>query len=198
MHGVSVNAQFQSKETYLFTKTSHFRGKWNAYFPRGPPPPKVEAFQLFGGNTMNIYSLFNKFFTFFYSASPLPIYFLRFSPGAVERGEYMSPSERREKMLEVLCLRRYDTCANLAHEFNVSQRTIQCDIEVLMCSYPIETVRGRYGGGVRAMDGYYHNYKHSGQGCLTSKQLDLLTRLRDQLAGDDLDTINSIIVQFAP
>ena len=57
----------------------------------------------------------------------------------------MSPSERRQRLLEVLCLRRYDTCANLAHEFHVCQRTIRYDIEILMCSYPIETVRGRYG-----------------------------------------------------
>ena len=110
----------------------------------------------------------------------------------------MSPSERREKLLEVLSLRRYDTCENLAHEFGVSRRTIRYDIEILMCSYPIETVRGRYGGGVRAMDGYYRNYKHSDQNSLTPKQLALLREIRSQLVGEKLDTINSIIVQFAP
>ena len=110
----------------------------------------------------------------------------------------MNPNDRREKILELLCLRRHDTCENLANEFNVCLRTIRYDIEILMCSYPLETYRGRYGGGVRAMDGYYHTYKHPDQMCLTPKQLTLLRKLRGQLSGDDLDTINSIIVQFAP
>ena len=110
----------------------------------------------------------------------------------------MSPSERRQRLLEVLCLRRYDTCANLAHEFHVCQRTIRYDIEILMCSYPIETVRGRYGGGVRVMDGYYFYHKSSANKALNQKQTALLRRLKDQLAGDDRDAINSILVQFAP
>ena len=110
----------------------------------------------------------------------------------------MNPSERQEKLLVVLSLRRSDTCANLAHEFNVCQRTIRYDVAKLMCSFPIETFRGRYGGGVRVMDGYYHTYKHPDQNSLTPKQLALLRKLRKQAVGDDLDTINSIIVQFAP
>ena len=110
----------------------------------------------------------------------------------------MSPSERRQKLLEVLCLRRYDTCANLAHEFHVCQRTIRYDIEALMCSYPIETVCGRFGGGGRVMEGYYYRHKSSTDKALSQKQTALLRRLREQLAGDDRDTINSILVQFAP
>lgn len=39
---------------------------------------------------------------------------------------------------------------NLAFEFGVSIRTIRNDIDTLSLSYPLETVRGRYGGGVRA------------------------------------------------
>ena len=118
-------------------------------------------------------------------------------PEPMEGGEYMSPDERRQELLEVLCLRRKDTYDNLAFEFKVSRRTICRDIAVLMCSYPIETFRGRYDGGVRAMDGYYHTYKHPDQNSLTPKQLALLRKLRNQVEGDDLDTINSIIVQFA-
>lgn len=116
----------------------------------------------------------------------------------MEGGEHMGPSERRQKLLEVLCLRRHDTCANLAHEFNVCQRTIRYDIEELMCSYPIETVCGRFGGGVRVLDGYYYHHKTSDRASLTSKQIALLRKLRDQLSGDDRDTISSILVQFAP
>ena len=33
----------------------------------------------------------------------------------------MNPWERRQKILEVLCQRRRDTCANVAHELVMSQ-----------------------------------------------------------------------------
>ena len=56
----------------------------------------------------------------------------------------MRPSERREKLLEVLCIRRHDTIKNLAEEFHVSPRTIKYDIEELTLTYPIDTIRGRY------------------------------------------------------
>ena len=103
----------------------------------------------------------------------------------------MTPTERRQRLLEVLCIRRQDTCDNLAHEFHVANSTIRRDLEILTCSYPIETVRGRYGGGVKVAEGYYRYRK-----TLTSKQAALLQRLRDQLDGDDLIVLNSILLQF--
>jgi len=105
----------------------------------------------------------------------------------------MSLSERRQRLLEVLCLRRHDTYDNLAHEFNVSKMTIRRDITALTCSYPIETVRGRYGGGVRVRADYLPYRK-----TLNKKQVKLLIRLSAQLVGDDLATISSIIFQLAP
>ena len=39
----------------------------------------------------------------------------------------MNPWERRQRILEVLCLRRHDTYGNLAHEFNVSTGTFHLD-----------------------------------------------------------------------
>ena len=104
----------------------------------------------------------------------------------------MGPAERRQRLLEVLCHRRHDTCENLAREFDVSIRTIYSDIEVLMCSYPIEAVRGRY-GGVRVSDWFYPSSTSLGP-----KQFALLIKLRNQLSGDDLIVLNSILVQFAP
>lgn len=104
----------------------------------------------------------------------------------------MSPSERRQELLDILCRRRHDTYANLAFEFNVSRRTICRDVTILMCSYPLETARG-FGGGVKVAEGYYLHRK-----ALTSKQTALLTKLQTQLEGDDLDTINSILLSFAP
>lgn len=112
--------------------------------------------------------------------------------GAIGGGECMSPSERRQALLEVLCRRRHDTYDNLAFEFNVSRRTICRDVAILMCAYPIETIRG-YGGGVKVAEGYYLHRRS-----LTLKQTALLTKLRAQLEGEDLDTLNSILFCFAP
>ena len=104
----------------------------------------------------------------------------------------MNYAERREAILEVLCIRRHDTYRNLAFEFQVSRETIRQDIAVLMCSYPIETVRGRH-GGVKIADGFYLYRKK-----LTARQAALLVKLSAHPAGDDLATIDSILRQFAP
>lgn len=89
--------------------------------------------------------------------------FIILSKGRGREDARMSPTERRQELLEVLCRRRHDTCENLAHEFDVSEQTIRRDIAVLTCSYPVETVFGGHGGGVRIKDGFYINHrpKHS-------------------------------------
>ena len=89
----------------------------------------------------------------------------------------MSAGERRQRILELLCLRRQDTYGNLASEFGVSR----------------ETIRGRYGGGVRVKADFLPYRK-----ALSKKQVKLLIKLSAQLVGDDLATISSIIFQFAP
>ena len=104
----------------------------------------------------------------------------------------MEPNERRQEMMEALCLRRQDTMANLASEFGVSIGTIRNDINRLSLSYPLETVRGRYGGGVRVMDGFYMNRKY-----LKPEQRDLLVRLSQNLSGKDLAVMNGILQEFA-
>lgn len=105
----------------------------------------------------------------------------------------MRPNERRTSILDALCIRRQDTVANLAEEFGVNEKTIRRDIEELACSYPIETVRGRYGGGVKVMDWYRRNQK-----TLSMEQASLLKKLAPGLKGHDLEVMNSIISQFAP
>lgn len=67
----------------------------------------------------------------------------------------METSERRTAILKLLCRRRYETIKNLAEEFDVSERTVRRDIEILSLSEPIYTQAGRYGGGVYVMDDYY-------------------------------------------
>lgn len=105
----------------------------------------------------------------------------------------MSPNERRQRLIEVLCQRRQDTMANLAEEFGVNERTIRRDIEALTLSYPLDTVCGRYGGGVKVADWYRLNRK-----TFTPEQAALLKKLAPSLQGDDLTVMNSIISQFAP
>jgi len=75
---------------------------------------------------------------------------------------------------------------------NIFNSTIRRDLEILTCSYPIETVRGRHGGGVKVADEYYLYRK-----ALAPKQAALLQRLRDQLDGEDRIILNSILLQFA-
>jgi predicted DNA-binding transcriptional regulator YafY len=94
--------------------------------------------------------------------------------------------------METLCQRRHETMKNLAFQFGVSVRTIKNDIDILSLSYPLETVRGRYGGGVKVMDGFQMNRKY-----LNPKQKELLERLCIGLSGDDLVVMNSIIKDFA-
>ncbi len=111
---------------------------------------------------------------------------------ATEGGEYMNYVDRRQKMIEVLCLRRNDTYGNLACEFNVSRRTIGRDIAVLMCKYPIETSRG-YSGGVRVKEGFYLHRR-----ALTQQQVDLLRRVSELLTEEDQIIFNSILTHFFP
>lgn len=104
----------------------------------------------------------------------------------------LSVNERRQKLLEILSVRRQETMENLAQELQVTTRTIWNDIEALTLAYPLETVRGRYGGGVRVADGYYVGRKY-----LKPSQQELLKRLSEQLDGEDLATMNSILSEFA-
>ena len=102
-----------------------------------------------------------------------------------------STTERRQSILEVLCLRRFDTIDHLADEFGVSRRTIRYDLEVLQCSYPIITSRGG-GGGVRVMEGFFLGMKY-----MTNEQTALLEKLSVNLTGDELLVMQSILKTFS-
>ena len=103
----------------------------------------------------------------------------------------LNPWERRQKILETLCLRRHDTYGNLAHEFNVSTGTIRRDIVVLTCSYPIETVQGGH-GGVRVAEWF-----HLDRRMLNAEEIALLRRLGESLDGHDREMLNRIIAVFS-
>ena len=98
----------------------------------------------------------------------------------------------RKQILDLLCQRRRDTVQNLATEFGVCERTIRRDIEELTLTYPLETARGRYGGGVRMADWYFQNRPK-----LSPKQTALLKRLAVGLYGEDLNEMNQILARFA-
>ena len=100
----------------------------------------------------------------------------------------MGAEERRKAIWRALCRRRQDTIANLAVEFNVSPRTVYYDIRILSCIYPIESVRGRYHGGIKVAEWYTPNSK-----ALTPAQMELLGRLLVTLEGDDVIVLQSII-----
>ena len=65
----------------------------------------------------------------------------------------MTASERRQAILEVLSVRRYETRYNLAFEFSVNEKTIRRDIEILSLDYPIYTTQGQ-GGGIHVADNF--------------------------------------------
>ncbi len=102
----------------------------------------------------------------------------------------MTSSERRNAILEVLCLRRFETVANLAFEFNVTDRTIRNDILILSLDYPIYTSKGN-GGGIRVDANY-----RLGKSYLKDEQQELLQRLLPELDGKDAEVMKSIIKTF--
>lgn len=106
--------------------------------------------------------------------------------------DWITPTERRMEIIKVLCRRRQETMENLAEEFGVTSRTIRNDINYLSLSYPIETVRGRYGGGVKIVGDFDLDRKY-----LSSKQKNLLEKLKDGLVGQELLIMNSILNEFA-
>lgn len=102
----------------------------------------------------------------------------------------MTASERRNAILEELCVRRFEKINNLAFEFGVSERTIRNDILILSLDYPIYTAQGN-GGGI-----YVDEKFRLGNKYLKGEQQELLERLLTELDGKDAETMTSIIKTF--
>lgn len=100
-------------------------------------------------------------------------------------------SERRQMILEYLLEHRETTRFELSNHFNVSLRTIERDILILSCSYPIITIQGG-GGGIKIADGYRLGMKY-----LSESQAALLEQLSDTLSGKDLEIMQSILKIFS-
>lgn len=99
----------------------------------------------------------------------------------------MTAAERRQAILEVLCLRRHETRENLAKEFGVSKRTIEYDVLNLMLTYPVYTVQGN-GGGIYVTDNFRLDRPR-----MNEKQTALLQKVLLTLSGEDKETMQNII-----
>ena len=104
----------------------------------------------------------------------------------------MGPVERQRQIINSLFNRRKETVSNLAIEFDVNERTIRRDIEELSLTYPIETNRGRYGGGVKLADWYQPSKK-----VLTPEQANALIKAASLLEGTERQALTSILTQFS-
>lgn len=148
--------------------------------------PFLALFDLF---YLKIFQFFQKIYLTWTKTGRINMYILAVE---VKGGERVSAAERRKQIIELLCRRRKETVQNLASEFGVSGRTIRRDIEELTLSYPIETVCGRYGGGVMIADWYFESRPK-----LSPKQTALLKRLAKDLDGEDLEEMKKILARFA-
>lgn len=101
-------------------------------------------------------------------------------------------TERRQLMIEYLCEVRFTTRPQLMQRFNISKNTVDRDLQLLMCSYPIETTQGT-GGGVRIADGYSLGLKY-----MNSAQIELLQRISQTLTGEDLEIMKGILKKYTP
>lgn len=104
----------------------------------------------------------------------------------------MKATERRAEILNALVMRRESTAENLAAEFGVTERTIRSDIQELSLTYPIETVQGRHGGGIKMADWYRPSRK-----TLAPEQADALRRAAASAPEADRQVLMSILSQFS-
>jgi len=102
----------------------------------------------------------------------------------------MTASERRNAILEDLCMRRYEKVSNLAFQYGVTTRTIRNDILILSLEYPIYTAKGN-GGGI-----YVDKNFRLGKVFLKSEQQELLERLLPGLNGKDTEVMKAILKTF--
>lgn len=111
----------------------------------------------------------------------------------------MGTAERRSAILKALCRRKYETISKLATEFEVSERTIRRDIDVLSSTEPIYTQPGR-AGGVYVVDGYRMDRMY-----MSEAETGVLRKIRDaqqsQRAGfllpGEYEILEQIILAYA-
>ena len=104
----------------------------------------------------------------------------------------MTANDRRMEIMQYLCEVRRATRLELIERFGVSHGTIDNDLCILSCSYPITIEMGRR-GGVVVEDGYY-----LGKQFLNQEQESLLQKLAADAPDDQSrETLLSIIRKFS-
>ncbi len=98
----------------------------------------------------------------------------------------MGTAERRQKIMEILNIRRHELISNLAHEFGVSSRTIRRDIEVLSLTEPIYTRSGRYSGGIYVLEGYNSRHLY-----MSEDEILLLIKIYKSICGSKEYVLNT-------
>lgn len=106
--------------------------------------------------------------------------------------DWLTPTERRMKILSLICKKRHIITDDLAKIFNVSNRTIRNDIKYLSLSYPIETISGRYGGGVKI-----HEEFHLNKSYLNTEEIELLEEIKGCLPERKAVVVENILNKFA-
>ena len=105
----------------------------------------------------------------------------------------MDAMERRCQIIEILCdAKMRIKMRDLASRFNVSVRTIRTDVDILSLTYPIQTTRGRYNGGISFIEGYRLKKPH-----LTPAQRNFLYRIMKSISKSDQEIVQSILHDFA-
>ena len=102
-----------------------------------------------------------------------------------------STLERRDKIIELLCERRFVKIEYLVNEFGVCEKTVRNDILELSLSYPIFTKAGRT-GGVYIAKGYYRDKDY-----LSGEQKETLESLLGEIDEKRKLVLESIIKKFA-
>ena len=102
----------------------------------------------------------------------------------------MMANERRNAILEILCMRRVEKINNLAFQFGVTEKTIRRDILTLSLEYPIYTAQGN-GGGI-----YVDKNFRLGRVYLKNEHQELLERLLPELNGKDKEVMKAILKTF--
>ena len=102
----------------------------------------------------------------------------------------MSPVERRAEFMRILISRRKSDIHELAHDLEVSARTIQRDIHVLVSDYPIQSISGNNGG--ICLPDWYHPHR----GLFSREQKNTLTELLMVANEHQAVILNQLIAEY--
>lgn len=106
----------------------------------------------------------------------------------------MNAAERQMLIMATLYKERNVTMKQLADTLGCCTRTVHRDIQALSVSFPLITIQGRFGGGVRLED--YHQQRNHRY--LTPEQIHALRSAMKTADPPARPILSSIIDQFSP